>query len=68
MEFKIEKNVPMKKTAKYPFGDMKVGDSFLATVPNRLSFASAALSFGKANQMKFSIKKYGDGFRCWRIK
>lgn len=64
---KIESNVPLPN--KFPFSQMKVGDSFL--LPDHIKRTAASVSarrFGDKNQMKFTIRKTEEGFRCWRIE
>jgi len=64
----IDSNVPLP--TRYPFAQMKVGDSFL--VPSdvtREAVAVAASRYGKAHNMRFSTRKLKDGsFRCWRLE
>lgn len=52
---------------KYPFGDMQIGDSFAVNGDIRTRLVSAASRYGARNNKKFSIRKDGDAFRCWRI-
>lgn len=66
-EIKIEKNVPIPegyKNSKWPFGQMKVGDSFQIPAELMGKAPSAMSYFGKRNKMKFSQR----GGRVWRIK
>ena len=65
---KIEKNVPIPK--KYPFEEMKVGDSFAVPADvKRITIAVAANRYGKAHKMVFSVRQMPDKtFRCWRIE
>lgn len=72
MAFAIEKNVPMPSgmmgSKVYPFGEMAIGDSFVASgerVQARL--ASAAYGYGKYHQKKFICRKDGAGVRVWRV-
>lgn len=73
--FKIDSDVPAPSSLpgrrRYPFGEMKVGDSFL--IADGLDYnriANSAHSFARANSRgwKFSIRKTPEGHRCWRIK
>lgn len=72
-EFKVE-DIPIVgkqefTSTKYPFGQMKVGQSFALSLQERERAASPASWFGKRNKMKFSFRKQGDGsYRCGRIK
>ena len=80
----IEKNVPMPQgrglSGRFPFGDMKVGDSFAVDVPVDTlavhvgSFAanigSAPNSWGKKDGMKFStlVVEGKKRVRVWRVE
>lgn len=70
--FKIEKNVPLTSarggSAKYPFSEMEVGDSFHIPSPEFPRLVnSAAYHFGKKRGWKFAFRKQEDGtYRCWR--
>jgi hypothetical protein len=83
MQFKIEKNVPMPekntarrpgRKAKYPFKEMKVGDSFSFgkyTPSAQRSLITCANSFVKRTKAKseFTARKMNDGtLRVWRTK
>lgn len=72
--FKIEKDKPIPRgtSARYPFSQMEVGDSF---------FAPKAVSTVSQSARKFAIKNPGyhfscrretyegqDGTRCWRVE
>lgn len=64
---KIESNVPLP--SKFPFAQMKVGDSFLAPPDiNRTSVSVSAKRFGTKHGMKFTVRKVEQGFRCWRTE
>lgn len=75
MTFKIESNVPPPsgdsgRPAKYPWAEMKVGDSFrfdgAPGVRDRISASSRA--FAKRNAgVAFVTRREGDGYRIWRI-
>ncbi len=80
--FQIESNIPLpeKKTAndKYPFKDMKVGDSFFVpgadTVPAILrgrlyaSCSNRRQASGKTERFSVRIETngHGEGVRVWR--
>jgi hypothetical protein len=71
---KIERNIPLPiqrgHYSTYPFGEMKVGDSFLVRVgdqPDRLRQAACHYARRSGVKMKFSILKIADGYRCWRV-
>ena len=64
---KIDKNIPLPR--KWPFEHMEIGDSFLlAKDIKRSAVAVSASRFGNKNNVKFSIRKTPEGYRCWRIK
>ena len=73
--FKIEKNVKIPETAglrgripTYPFGSMKVGDSFCAPKEAQKSLRCAAIMYGKRNNMRFTTRSQDNGqIRIWRI-
>ena len=76
MSFKIEPNVPVAprgggkgRAAKYPFRDMKVGDSFLVNGADPRKVIGAACAYVRASKSgwKFTTRKTPDGHRCWRI-
>lgn len=62
----VVSNVPIPETRlKYPFHQMKVGDSFYT-----LSGAVRSAAFNHANthDKKFITRAEGEGFRVWRVK
>ena len=67
-EFKIETGFPIPVTskAKYPWAEMKVGDSFFvpAKVPSDINVTGAILNTG----FKFIRRSVDDGVRVWRVK
>lgn len=68
-EYKIESNIPMpvrKAKSKYPFAEMKVGDSFQFELRRGKAthIQTAAFYAAKKLNMKFAIRET----RCWRIK
>lgn len=70
--FKVENEVPLpapRPYTKYPFHDMKVGDSF--AIPAELidKASRAAYAHGKAHGMRFTTRTLEDGSgRCWRVE
>lgn len=64
---KIESNIPVP--TKFPFGQMKVNDSFAVPVKvKRPAIAVAAMRYGKKHGMKFTVRQMPDKtLRCWRI-
>lgn len=73
-KFKVESNIemPSKRAdrVKYPFRQMKIGDSFLIEETSDLEkVRSAASYFGNRNEgFSFSIRKTDAGYRCWRTE
>lgn len=70
-EIKIDKKVPMpplRARATYPFRDMKPGDSFFVENGNNASISCCASNFASKNPgFKFTTRREGNGYRCWRI-
>jgi hypothetical protein len=66
---KIEKGVPRPKRGgeKYPFPDMKVGDSIL-TPANNPNARNAAYMYGVRHRVKFTARQTEQGIRIWRVK
>lgn len=65
---KVEKGIPIP--ARYPFGEMEVGDSF-AIPPGvaRNTVTVSAGRYGEKHQMKFIVRMMPDRtMRCWRIE
>lgn len=62
------KEVPPQLATKYPFVEMKVGESFL--FPMRIGRAAfmRAKEASLRSGMKFVVRKIEDRYRCWRIK
>lgn len=73
MTFKVETGIPVpdfRPQRKYPFNEMKPGDSFLINGTDHASVANAATSYGRAmgRAWKFRVIKTSEGYRCWRLK
>jgi len=77
MTFKIENDVPLSRRVrggqggrkpKYPFGEMKIGQSFAVTKRFKQVIASAH-SYGHLRNKTFVGRSDGkDSGRIWRIK
>ena len=71
MTIKIEKNIPTptgRSWRKYPFSEMEVGDSFFVPECKLSKINGPAQGFRRRNpEVKFTIRKEGTGYRCWRI-
>lgn len=80
--FKIRHCVPLpdkrtvlgtEKRAKYPFGDMGKGDSFIVPTlpstyaPTRNLIAAAAKLYGDYNGIGFAVRRTKEGVGCWRV-
>lgn len=64
---KIDKKVPMpmRSHARYPWEQMKVGDSFYVPEPGKRSgFYSIAARHG----YKVAVRNDGEGVRVWRTE
>jgi hypothetical protein len=68
MTYKIEKGVPIIGRQKYPFGEMEVGDSFLADEALLDRLRAAAAHFGKNHNKKFAVRQVPEGVRVWRVE
>ena len=71
---KIEKHIPLPlqpqprgRRAKYPFGQMDVGDSFFSD-EDRNRLAAASSHAGSRHGKKFIIRSVDGGFRIWRAE
>jgi hypothetical protein len=72
---KVDKQQPIParkggRASKYPFKDMKVGDSFL--IPdkgkkNGIYGSLAHFNKGRKNPIKITIRIEGNALRVWRI-
>ena len=73
VDMKIESHIPVpseqSSRAVYPFPDMRVGDSFLVLEADWIkNLRSAAYMYAKRHPgVKFTVRKYGEGWRLWRI-
>ena len=70
---KIDKDIPIPTIrGKYPFKDMKVGDSFLVEKPtvSKHNVASALHSSAKkmGKDYKITVRREENGVRCWRTQ
>jgi hypothetical protein len=70
--FKIERNIPLgpvREKRQYPLDDMKIGES-IAVPPVFLQGIRMAISQRKrrGGKERFTVRRDGENFRCWRIK
>lgn len=70
MTYKIERDVPIPsgtgRPPIYPFEDLKVGESFVVSPEDAGRVRSAASHASKTYNIKITIRKAEDGYRCWR--
>jgi hypothetical protein len=72
--YEIERDKPIpdvKRVAsmKYPFRNMEIGDSFaIETAVEAARVAAAGWQCFRKNHLKFTVRKDGDSYRCWRIE
>lgn len=68
----IEKDIPLPEvefTTKYPFKDMKVGDSFLVPYEDGGRIRVACTNMGFKYNMRFATRRMKDkSTRIWRIE
>lgn len=67
--FAIDKNVPVPAArvegSKYPWKQMKVGDSFF--IPYGYSKRSGLYGLAKTKGISIRIANQGNGIRVWRV-
>ena len=56
------------KPFKYPFEQMEVYDSFLASKDERAGATACAHSYGKRHGKRFEYRAFDDGIRIWRVE
>lgn len=71
--FAIEKGVPVPprdngRTAKYPWADMRVGDSFFVPGVKTNAMAGSKAQAAKKHNAKYSMRSVDGGVRIWRIE
>lgn len=68
MEFDKHIPIPGPSRETYPFGQMSVGDSFMVVDATWIkNIRSAAYMHSRRHPgVKFTVRKYGDGWRIWR--
>jgi hypothetical protein len=66
----IDESVPFSEglvTSKYPFKDLKVGQSFLLPLGGSVgTVRGIASQQHRESDKRFTIRKTPDGYRCWR--
>lgn len=73
MTYELEDNIPMpEKKSKYPFKDMKVGQSFFAPDKNSNQMNNASSHWRKKLGWRFesmTVMENGvEGCRVWRVE
>lgn len=76
MSVEIQKNKPMPAgksgKQKYPWTDLKVGDSFLVDMrqwaSGSLAYFNKKMKRLKKKQIKIETRSEGDKCRVWRVK
>lgn len=69
--FEIEKGIEIpqpKGNRKYPWKEMKVGDSFFLKGGGHSTIYPAASYAGTRNNKKFVVRAVEGGIRVWRIE
>jgi hypothetical protein len=70
----IQKNIPLpprtsaRKRNKYPWEQLRIGDSLLLTVSSMNAARSMAHKVSKRLGYEFEIREWSGGFRVWRVK
>lgn len=75
MSIEVMSGVPIPKpqrnrNSKYPFAEMKVGDSFHVDGDPEKADAllrSVSYRYGKENAVKFTVRRTESGARIWRV-
>lgn len=68
--YKIEKNVPIppnSKSGRFPYDQLDVGDSFVASNVNLASVCSSNYRIGKRLGRKFIARQENGDVRVWRV-
>lgn len=65
--FQIEKNVPLEPYKHiYPFGEMNIGESFIAT-ESRKARTALSMYCRRHPGREFKTRKVDGGIRIWRV-
>lgn len=75
-EIRVQRGIPIPrikprglkgtKPPKYPWSEMRLGDSFLFPTGVGRAGHTAAIQASKGDR-KFKTAKVDDGYRCWRV-
>lgn len=72
--YEIDDNVEIppkrnRSTKKYPWAEMKIGQSFFVPNKSQASLSATAIGYSYRHPgLKFTTAKENDGVRCWRIE
>lgn len=70
---KLDKNIPVPGGVdyreRYPFPDMRVGDSFMVLDASWIkNLRSAAYMYSRRHPgTRFTCRRFGEGWRLWRV-
>ena len=70
-DFKIDKNVSLWRktvTAKYPFANMQVGDSFFVPGKKSKNMAGSVANAARTRNAKYATRAVDGGVRVWRTE
>ena len=75
MSIQIDSDIPAPERrkyhgghSKYPWKELKVGQSFVAPWVDKNSANSTVWRAGKTHGVKFVVRKEGKGYRVWRVE
>jgi hypothetical protein len=67
--YKLSENVPLPPPRKkYPLSEMVVGQSFFVSLADVWRVRAATQYEQATKGSKFSVRRYENGFRCWRVE
>ena len=68
MRIKIDRKIPPPPPRnRYPFDQLKIGDSFALPVSEATRLRSAASNAASKLGWRFTVSINGEEVRCWRI-
>lgn len=68
-DFVIENDVPLPESAtrqKYPFGELKVGESFVVPGVKSKQISGTAAQYSRRHGIRLIVRAEGEGVRVWR--
>lgn len=67
--YEIDKGIEIPQPrSEYPFGEMEIGDSFLAPKEKIKGVRAAASEYGKRKSKRFMTRTVEGGVRVWRVE